>query len=92
MTRRNKMESFFAKSVKIASVVAAYWYVYFLFIWKKKNKNKKSSQEHLSFLSPVTEECNKASNIGTTFSSVVILSIFCMRTVNYMYNFHGRTL
>lgn len=91
MTRRNKMESFFAKSVKIASVVAAYWYVYFLFIWKK-NKNKKSSQEHLSFLSPVTEECNKASNIGTTFSSVVLLSIFCMRTVNYMYNFHGRTL
>lgn len=85
------MESFFAKSVKIASVVAAYWYVYFLFIWKK-NKNKKSSQEHLSFLSPVTEDCIKASNIGTTFSSVVILSIFCMRTVIYMYNFHGRTL
>lgn len=86
------MESFFAKSVKIASVVAAYWYVYFLFIWKK-NKNKKSSQEHLySFLSPVTEECIKASNISTTFWSVVILSIFCMRTVIYMYNFHGRTL
>lgn len=34
------MESFFAKSVKIASVVAAYWYVYFLFIWKKKQKQK----------------------------------------------------
>lgn len=86
------MESFFAKSVKIASVVAAYWYVYFLFIWKKKTKTKNHHRNILVFLSPVTEECIKASNIGTTFSSVVILSIFCMRTVNYMYNFNGRTL